>query len=81
MKSDKKRDINCREALKMISAYLDREDDQADHQALERHLESCQHCFDRVEFEKLLKNRLRGLKVDVSSMNLSPEAKRILKGL
>lgn len=81
MKTEKRKDIDCREALTMISAYLDREDNPADHDDLERHLESCQHCFDRVEFERLLKNRLRGLKVDVSSMNLSPEAKRILEGL
>jgi anti-sigma factor (TIGR02949 family) len=81
MSNDKARDIDCQEALKLVAAYVDKQAADDDTLDLEKHLESCHHCFDRVEFEKLLKNRLQGLKVDVSSMDLSPRVRRILEDL
>ncbi len=81
MSKDKARDIDCQEALTLVAAYVDKQAEGNDTEALEKHLESCRHCFDRVEFEKLFKNRLQGLKVDVSSMNLSPKVRQILEDL
>jgi len=81
MSKDKARDIDCQEALKLVAAYVDKQAEGDDTEALEKHLDSCRHCFDRVEFEKLFKNRLRALKVDVSSMNLSPKVRQILEDL
>jgi len=81
MTNEKTKDIDCREALKLISAYVDKQDGEDDRQNLEKHLNSCQHCFERVEFEKLLKNRLGGLKLDTSTMKVSPAIKRLLEDL
>jgi hypothetical protein len=81
MKDTKTREIDCREALKLIAAYVDQQSSDSDRRDLEHHLESCHHCFDRVEFEKLFKTRLQGLKADTESMNLSPKVKRFLEEL
>lgn len=75
------REIDCREALKLIAAYVDQQSTKSDATSLEKHLESCRHCFDRVEFEKMLKERLKGLKLDASSSDMSTEVKRFLEGL
>lgn len=81
MSKDNVRDINCAEAIKLIAAYVDKQAGESDTKTLERHLESCHHCFDRVEFEKLLKSRMRGLKIDTSTMKLSTKARRMLEDL
>ncbi|MDH4070432.1 MAG: zf-HC2 domain-containing protein [Ignavibacteria bacterium] len=75
------REIDCREALKLIAAYVDQQSTKSDSKSLEKHLESCRHCFDRVEFEKMLKNRLKGLKLDTSSSEMSTEVRRFLEDL
>lgn len=81
MSTDERKEIDCREALKLIAAYVDKQSDDQDAQALEKHIESCVHCLDRVEFEKLMKTRLQGLKVDISTLNLSTKARRLLEDL
>jgi len=81
MKSDDIREIKCSEALKLVAAYVDRQSDAKDARTLEKHLESCKHCFDRVEFEKLFKERMKGLKLDVSSLKLTAKARKILEDL
>jgi hypothetical protein len=81
MEPEKIREISCSEALKLIAEYVDSQSAGHDLRTLEKHLESCKHCFDRVEFEKLLKARLKGLKLDVSSLNLSSKARKLLEDL
>jgi len=81
MKSDDIKDINCSEALKLVTAYVDRQSGEKDARTLEKHLESCKHCFDRVEFEKLFKERMKGLKLDVSSMKLTAKTRKMLEDL
>jgi anti-sigma factor (TIGR02949 family) len=51
--------IDCREALRRIAAYLDRELDPSERAELEEHLERCRSCFSRAEFERKLKDRVR----------------------
>lgn len=70
--------ISCQEALDLIVAYLDRYASGAERTALEKHLEICRHCFDRVEFEKLMRERLRKLKVDPSSEDLTKKIESLL---
>jgi len=81
MKSDELKEIKCSEALKLIAAYVDRQSEESDARTLEKHLESCKHCFDRVEFEKLFRERMKGLKLDMSSMNLTAKARKMLEDL
>ncbi|MEW5799286.1 MAG: zf-HC2 domain-containing protein [Bacteroidota bacterium] len=53
--------ISCEEAIQRIFPYIDNYLQGKSRTELEHHLETCRHCFDRVEFEKLLKARLRNL--------------------
>jgi anti-sigma factor RsiW len=81
MDNEKTRDIDCGEALKLIASYVDSQSTEPDVKALEKHLESCRHCLDRVEFEKLLKRRLQGLKIDTTSMKPGSRARKMLEDL
>ena len=54
-------DINCEEALKHILAFIDHELADGEREGLERHLRACRSCFSRAEFERQLKDKLRGL--------------------
>lgn len=64
------RNITCDEAITLVFRFIDDELRGEPRAELEHHLETCRHCFDRVEFEKLLKSRLRGLNVGGSSKRL-----------
>lgn len=55
--------ISCEEALKRVFDYIDDHLRGKPRAELEHHLETCRHCFSRVEFEQLLKSRLRKLKI------------------
>lgn len=60
-------EISCRQALALVADYLDRELAPFERKLLELHLETCRHCYDRVEFERLLKARLARLQtVEIS---------------
>lgn len=62
--------ISCEEAVKSIFSYIDDHLKGKQRAELEHHLEACRHCFDRVEFERLLKSRLSRLSVKTSSDKL-----------
>jgi hypothetical protein len=72
--------ISCEEAIDLIAMQLDKFAGDVERLALERHLKTCRHCFDRLEFEKLLKNRLTGMKIDISSEQLEGKIKALLNG-
>ncbi len=55
-------ELNCQEALALVAEYLDKELGPAERKQLEHHMETCRHCFDRLEFERLLKARLAELR-------------------
>lgn len=72
-------EISCREALALVAEYLDKELGPFERNQLERHIETCRHCFDRVEFERLLKARLAQLQRAESSEPLRKRIERILE--
>lgn len=59
--------ISCEEAIQRIFPYIDDYLKGKSRSELEHHMNTCRHCFDRVEFEKLLKSRLRNLNVEKKS--------------
>jgi anti-sigma factor (TIGR02949 family) len=73
------RDLNCDEALKGILAYLDRELGEQDHAAMQRHLHTCKSCFSRMEFERLLKGKIRSLRDKDAAAGLGARIKALLK--
>ena len=50
---------DCREVLRQIELYLDGELDDAVRLEIHRHLEVCNPCMDRSEFQRHLKELLR----------------------
>jgi anti-sigma factor (TIGR02949 family) len=71
--------IDCEQALKQIYEFIDRELRAGDHEAMERHLHTCKSCFSRVEFERLLKQRLGDLHDDDPDPHVSQRIRRLLK--
>ena len=51
--------MDCKNALAKLFDYLDNELDAPDAEELAQHLELCRKCYDRAEFERLLKARIR----------------------
>ena len=74
-----RRDIDCEQALKAIFDYIDRALEEADHAAMHRHLENCRSCFSRMEFERRLKEKLRGLREEKATERVSERVKGLLK--
>lgn len=73
------KNISCEEALERVFDYIDEHLQGASRAELEQHLEMCRHCFDRVEFERLLKSRLSKLKVDPHSETLRKRIDALLE--
>jgi anti-sigma factor (TIGR02949 family) len=74
------REIGCDEALKQVFAYLDRELSEHDQAAMRRHLHTCKGCFSRMEFERLLKGKVRELREAEASPGVRRRVKALLKG-
>lgn len=70
MKKSGINNINCEEALKQVFDYIDHHLDEVSKEEFEYHIEKCRHCYDRVEFEKLLKSRIGQLQPKLSSEKL-----------
>lgn len=70
--------ISCEEAVELIAMLLDESAGDLERAALDDHLRTCRHCFNRLEFEQLLKSRLAGMKKDVRSPQLEEHIHRLL---
>lgn len=53
--------LNCEEALRALVAFLDGELPPDARQDVHRHLETCQSCYSRAEFERRLAEQLASL--------------------
>ena len=71
--------IDCEQALKQILEYVDRELPGEDERAMQEHLHACKSCFSRMEFERLLKGKVRDLRDDEASKSMSERVKSLLK--
>jgi len=71
--------IDCEQALKQIFEFIDHELRTDDREAMQRHLHTCKSCFSRVEFERLLKEKVGALRDDDVSPHMSQRIKGLLK--
>jgi anti-sigma factor (TIGR02949 family) len=78
MSTNTLKNINCNEAFYQVFDYIDNYLKDKSRTEFERHLETCKHCFDRVEFEKLLKARLRSLQPTTVSDRLRKRVDTLL---
>lgn len=53
--------IRCEEVIDHLLEYLDGEIDADKGRQIDRHLERCRGCFSRAEFEKALRQKVKGL--------------------
>lgn len=47
--------MNCREALRLLYDYIDKEASEIDSEKVNEHLKMCRHCMARYEFEQMFK--------------------------
>jgi anti-sigma factor (TIGR02949 family) len=71
--------IDCEQALKQIFEFIDHELGDSEHEAMQHHLHTCKSCFSRVEFERLLKERVGELREDEASPTVTERIKGLLK--
>jgi len=72
--------IDCEQALRQIFEYLDRELGEHEREAMQQHLHTCKSCFSRVEFERLLKGKVKDLREETPTPAVSARIKNLLKG-
>ena len=53
--------IDCTEATKRFNDFMDNYIKGKAREELLQHLEICRHCFERIEFEQLLRSKIRDL--------------------
>jgi anti-sigma factor (TIGR02949 family) len=75
--SDKPDKLTCEQAIKMVLEFLDKELSPHDHIAMEEHLETCRSCYSRMEFEKLLKNKIHSLPLTKAPESLRSKIKKV----
>ncbi len=76
MKTYKKKmvPINCDEAAKRFSDFIDNYLKGSAKDELVEHIAGCRHCFDRVEFEQMLKSKVASLsKVKPAEKNIAEQ--------
>lgn len=61
--------IDCAEATKRFNDFLDNYLKGNAREELQQHISECQHCFDRLEFEQMLKARIGSLKANEKPLN------------
>src|SRR5688572_19252127 len=63
MKTEKDRiaPIDCDEAARRMNSYIDNYLKGIEREELVSHIANCRHCFERVEFEQMLKSKISSL--------------------
>jgi mycothiol system anti-sigma-R factor len=74
-----KKEMDCEQALERIFVYVDRELGDDDRAAMQEHLHTCKSCYSRMEFERLLKSRVKGLHDEKATPSVGERVKALLK--
>jgi anti-sigma factor (TIGR02949 family) len=75
--TEKPEKLACEQAIKLILEYLDAELPEQDYAAMDEHLHTCRACFSRMEFEKMLKGKIKALPVQEAPDSLRLKLKKI----
>lgn len=75
----RKNQINCDQALRQVFAYLDRELGERERAAMQEHIRACKGCFSRMEFERLLKGKVKALREEEATPRVSRRIRSLLK--
>lgn len=72
--------IDCEQAIKQIFEFIDHELSDGEHALLEQHLRTCKSCFSRMEFERMLKQKMGALAGEVPTATLDARVRKLLAG-
>ncbi|MDQ3099759.1 MAG: hypothetical protein M3R08_00105 [Bacteroidota bacterium] len=75
-KDEKVKGINCEDAVSRFNDLMDNYLKGRSRNELVKHIDICRHCFDRFEFEQLLRSKVHQLPDDKENQ---PLLKRIEK--
>ncbi|QIT55258.1 anti-sigma factor [Aquisalimonas sp. 2447] len=70
--------LSCEELAEKLFAYLDADLDETTSAQIQRHLETCDACRSRVEFEKRLRTRVQESGTQQAPRQLHRRIKKIL---
>jgi ribosomal protein L29 len=68
--SQKTKTIDCKQAVSRFNSFLDSDLNELNKKELYQHLDDCKQCFDRLAFEKLLKEKVSTLSKTGSNKSL-----------
>ncbi|HYV92377.1 MAG TPA: zf-HC2 domain-containing protein [Chitinophagales bacterium] len=76
MKKNKKeiKPLNCEEAVTRFNDFMDNNLKGKSREELVKHISECRHCFDRLEFEQLLKSKVQ----QISSRSIGTKNKSLV---
>lgn len=75
------RPIECEQALSQIFELIDHELKGEEREVMQHHVDTCKSCFSRVEFERRLKAKLKGLHDAEASASARQRIEKLLKTL
>lgn len=73
--------INCEEAVSRFNDFMDSYLKGKARKELVNHISECRHCFDRFEFEKLLKSKVQHLSKSKKNQPLISRIEKIIDTL
>lgn len=71
--------IDCSQSIARVFDFIDGHLSPEAEAEVNLHLETCRHCFDRYEFEKLLKLRFRHMKTNPLSGKLRTRIAQLIE--
>ena len=80
-KTDDTREIDCDEVMRQLFDFLDGEVDETAEHEIHHHIDECRSCFSRVEFERVLKDRIRASKDEALPESLQDRITDLMKNL
>lgn len=81
MKNKKEKSINCEEAVKRFNDFMDNYLKGKPREELVNHISECRHCFERFEFEQMLKSKVRQLPVSKKNQPLISRIEKMIASL
>ena len=73
------REIDCDAVMRQIFDYLDEEVDATTACDFQTHIDECRSCFSRVEFERVLKDRVRDSKDEALPESMQKRITKLMK--
>ncbi len=80
-RTDDIREIDCDEVMRQLFDFLDGEVDETAEHEIHHHIDECRSCFSRVEFERVLKERIRASKDEDLPESLQNRVADLMKNM